>query len=222
MRSGIRNHQQRSDDPRCNRPLSDPAYEPKELDGKVGEDGNLFGGIDNTNNTDDFEVDPSGDFFGDYEDYSAEEFGLESDEDGYKTETDDGDNGDGEIVDEHSLEPERIPNPAMTCSSDEVEASASETQGANRLRGGAEAELKNKPYAVKFTKGKAGAVYANQNYMDENTSYTSRIGNPDNPFSPFVSKIDWEIAHWAKTRGPSSTAFTELMSIEGVCGITHT
>ena len=45
------------------------------------------------------------------------------------------------------------------------------------------------------------------------------LDNPDNPFSPFSSKIDWEIAHWAKTRGPSSTSFTELMSIEGVRGM---
>jgi hypothetical protein len=33
---------------------------------------------------------------------------------------------------------------------------------------------------------------------------------------PFISKMDWEIARWAKLRGPGSTAFSELLSIDGV------
>jgi hypothetical protein len=87
------------------------------------------------------------------------------------------------------------------------------------MRGGAETKLKKKPYIVKFTKGKAGATYINPDCVDQNTAYTSQIGIQDNSFSPFCSKIEWEVALWAKTRGPSSTAFTELMSIEGVSEI---
>ncbi|KAG2053153.1 hypothetical protein BDR06DRAFT_914253 [Suillus hirtellus] len=30
--------------------------------------------------------------------------------------------------------------------------------------------------------------------------------------------MDWEVAQWAKLRGPGSTAFTDLLMIEGVCG----
>ncbi|KAG2124273.1 hypothetical protein BD769DRAFT_1628794 [Suillus cothurnatus] len=37
----------------------------------------------------------------------------------------------------------------------------------------------------------------------------------DNIYAPFASKLDWDIACWAKLRGSSSTAFTELVSIEG-------
>lgn len=37
-----------------------------------------------------------------------------------------------------------------------------------------------------------------------------------NPYAPFASKIDWEIARWAKTRGLGSTAFSELLAIDGV------
>ncbi|KAG2061352.1 hypothetical protein BDR06DRAFT_966333 [Suillus hirtellus] len=37
----------------------------------------------------------------------------------------------------------------------------------------------------------------------------------DNIYAPFASKLDWDIARWAKLRGSSSTAFTELVSIEG-------
>lgn len=34
---------------------------------------------------------------------------------------------------------------------------------------------------------------------------------------PFHSECDWEIVHWAKMRGPTSTATTELLAIPGVC-----
>ena len=37
----------------------------------------------------------------------------------------------------------------------------------------------------------------------------------------FTSRIDWEIAHWAKLRGPSSTALSELLAIEGVSGCSY-
>ncbi|KAG2361073.1 hypothetical protein BDR07DRAFT_1451775 [Suillus spraguei] len=38
----------------------------------------------------------------------------------------------------------------------------------------------------------------------------------DNIYAPFASKLDWDMAHWAKLRGSSSTAFSELVSIEGL------
>ncbi|KAG1879758.1 hypothetical protein F4604DRAFT_1879992 [Suillus subluteus] len=38
----------------------------------------------------------------------------------------------------------------------------------------------------------------------------------DNPYFPFCSQTEWEIARWSKLRGPSSTAFTDLLAIEGV------
>ena len=37
-----------------------------------------------------------------------------------------------------------------------------------------------------------------------------------NPFAPFLSQMDWEIARWAKLRGPGSTAFSKPISIDGV------
>ena len=122
------------------------------------------------------------------------------------------------------MEPNRLPNrPALTLSNfDGDEDSSVITQPAKRLQGGADVELNNKPYIVKFRKGKAGAVHTNHDTDDGNASYIAQIGNPENLFSPFSSKIEWEIACWAKTRGPSSTAFTELMSIEGVGDIAYT
>ncbi|KAJ7213561.1 hypothetical protein GGX14DRAFT_534208 [Mycena pura] len=38
----------------------------------------------------------------------------------------------------------------------------------------------------------------------------------DNPYWPFTSKMDWEVGEWAKMRGAGSTAFTDLLKIEGV------
>lgn len=49
------------------------------------------------------------------------------------------------------------------------------------------------------------------------TQYQSGIPNSkENIWAPFVSKADWELARWAKLRGPGSTAFSELLDIEGV------
>ena len=41
----------------------------------------------------------------------------------------------------------------------------------------------------------------------------------ENAYFPFNSKIDWELAKWAKLRGPSATSFTELLNVSGVSTI---
>jgi hypothetical protein len=51
---------------------------------------------------------------------------------------------------------------------------------------------------------------------NRNDSYQSRLRDDKNLWAPFSSQIDWEIARWAKLRGPSSTAFSDLLAIEGV------
>ena len=42
-----------------------------------------------------------------------------------------------------------------------------------------------------------------------------------NPYAPFRSAVDWKVAHWAKMRGPGSTAVTELLQIEEVSDLNH-
>lgn len=37
-------------------------------------------------------------------------------------------------------------------------------------------------------------------------------------WAPFCSQRDWEVAHWAKMRGPTSSALAELLAIPEVCG----
>lgn len=66
--------------------------------------------------------------------------------------------------------------------------------------------------------GLAGKVYEIDEIKGKKI-YQQTIGDQENMYAPFSCKIDWEIAKWAKLRGPSSTAFTDLMKIEGVsCG----
>ncbi|KAF8872990.1 hypothetical protein BD779DRAFT_1613730 [Infundibulicybe gibba] len=47
------------------------------------------------------------------------------------------------------------------------------------------------------------------------SGYRSALGEGANQWAPFNSKLDWEIARWAKLRGPGSTAVSDLLSIEG-------
>jgi len=48
---------------------------------------------------------------------------------------------------------------------------------------------------------------------------SSQVAPSSLDWAPFSSKLDWEIAHWAKIRGPTSSALTELLAIPGVCGL---
>jgi len=53
-----------------------------------------------------------------------------------------------------------------------------------------------------------------------NVSYELEITqDKTNPYAPFASELDWNLARWAKLRGPGSTAFGELMAIPGVSAV---
>ena len=45
---------------------------------------------------------------------------------------------------------------------------------------------------------------------------TARESLGDSLWAPFRSQCDWEFARWAKMRGPTSTAVTELLAIPEV------
>ncbi len=46
--------------------------------------------------------------------------------------------------------------------------------------------------------------------------YMNSVNGQSDPWAPFASEIDWEVAKWAKLRGPSSTSFSDLLAIPGV------
>jgi hypothetical protein len=81
----------------------------------------------------------------------------------------------------------------------------------------AELVLERRPFVTKYPGHMAGAVHSKAN-LGENQKYGLRIGkeSQENLYTPFTSQLEWELARWAKIRGPSSTSFTELMAIEGV------
>lgn len=70
--------------------------------------------------------------------------------------------------------------------------------------------LRVTPFVVPYPDERAGAPVPppndHQPLPDEET----------NPYSPFANQMEWEIARWAKLRGPGSTAFSDLLAIGGV------
>jgi hypothetical protein len=102
-----------------------------------------------------------------------------------------------------------------------------ETQLEHRVhRHEAEEPLHHQPHVVKFPLQSAGAtvmVEESDSDMDSDSRpngyhhYRQQLKDSnDGMWAPFTSKIDYEVAHWAKTRGPGSTSFSDLLEIEGV------
>jgi hypothetical protein len=69
-------------------------------------------------------------------------------------------------------------------------------------------------YSDKYPTHGAGAALKQKQPHDD--KYSAAINGLANPWAPFSSRIDWEIAKWAKLRGAGSTAFSDLLAIEGV------
>jgi hypothetical protein len=83
--------------------------------------------------------------------------------------------------------------------------------------------LQNPHYTEKFNDKYADARAGLCIGEEQNTNSQYQTGMLDrmNTWSPFSSRLDWEVARWAKLRGPSSTAFSELLAINGVSGTLH-
>ena len=70
-------------------------------------------------------------------------------------------------------------------------------------------------YSSQHPDSRAGAVVSRGQTTDDR--YSNALGSNINPWAPFTSEIDWMVARWAKLQGPGSTAFSELLAINGVC-----
>ncbi|KAM6489569.1 hypothetical protein JOM56_014988 [Amanita muscaria] len=67
-----------------------------------------------------------------------------------------------------------------------------------------------------FPSEQAGSpILFNSAIQSDFDSY-GQLLDSDNEYAPFSTKIDWEIARWAKVHGPSSAAVTELLKIDGL------
>lgn len=69
-------------------------------------------------------------------------------------------------------------------------------------------------YTDKYPTSLAGEPLSHEESRDH--VYGLSLGGGDNPWAPFRSKKDWEIARWAKLRGVGSTAFSDMLAIDGV------
>ena len=67
--------------------------------------------------------------------------------------------------------------------------------------------------------GRAGEVLPTPSEHVGYAGYLHALGVEDDAVSewaPFSTRTEWELAQWAKLRGPSSTALSELLKIDGV------
>ncbi|KAJ6624580.1 hypothetical protein B0H10DRAFT_1784667 [Mycena sp. CBHHK59/15] len=97
-----------------------------------------------------------------------------------------------------------------------LEANVAPTREARKF---AEDRFHHKPIVEKYPGRLAGRVTSTAPSQSSEEKYRSSLSESTaaNPYAPFKSKIDWEIAKWAKLRGSGSTAFTDLLNIDGVC-----
>ena len=71
------------------------------------------------------------------------------------------------------------------------------------------------PTIVHYPGNRAGEVCSEGIMVMQ--EFENALGGPsENPYSPFGSQVDWELAKWVKLCGPSATSFTELLNIGGV------
>jgi hypothetical protein len=71
------------------------------------------------------------------------------------------------------------------------------------------------PFVEQYPSGLAGAPISNAG--QSMPGFPQNGLSADNIWSPFQTQRDWDFAQWAKNRGLSSTAVTELLAMEGVC-----
>ncbi|KAJ3553227.1 hypothetical protein NP233_g12696 [Leucocoprinus birnbaumii] len=64
-------------------------------------------------------------------------------------------------------------------------------------------------YSQRYPDSKCGAPIAKSLWNNHDQSSS-------NPYAPFNSKLDWEVAQWAKLHGPGATALTKLLAVDGV------
>ena len=69
-------------------------------------------------------------------------------------------------------------------------------------------------YSDKYPDHQAGVPLKKKQSDDDN--YHAALENLSNPWVPFSSQMDWEIAKWAKLQGAGSTVLSDLLAIGGV------
>lgn len=121
---------------------------------------------------------------------------------------------------DNMAEVEQDKDDAGDSSGNSASSADSSNSNINNGRQFIESRLRQEVFVVPYPDDAAGAPVADSDKHDPSSGYQNYHNevsdNEANPYAPFQSRLDWEIARWAKLRGPGSTAFTELLSIKGV------
>lgn len=110
------------------------------------------------------------------------------------------------------------PNASLQAEADELDDRATASGGVDAA---SHDRLRTEPIHIVHFGGQAGAPVDIPTLPTSGyEAYGDRVeGSTGNPYAPFRSEIDWRVAEWAKTRSPTSNAFSELLEIKGVCGL---
>ncbi|KAI0634746.1 hypothetical protein C8Q77DRAFT_1253414 [Trametes polyzona] len=101
---------------------------------------------------------------------------------------------------------------------DTVEQGVHEGAAPRRLH--AHDHLHTRTFPIQFPSMLAGAPIDRPRERSAYETYQKYIDEANvNPYAPFTSRLDWEVARWAKMRGPGSTAVSELLQIEGLASL---
>lgn len=119
----------------------------------------------------------------------------------------------------HQWEPEPPVVPDIQPATPEPPSMAEEnfTTGRHNI----ETSIRQPITVTKYPDPSAGApIDAPTQRSNSFDQYGSQIPHSNNnPYAPFANKRNWEIARWAKLRGPGSNSLAELLGVEGVCSI---
>ena len=161
---------------------------------------------------------------------------LDTESDGYYSESDD----DSEIADNITLDDDKLwepdsivneapPQPLQTGSisqppqtpsppSSPPPSQTSTNAGRQNVENNLRQPVFVEKYTSKYPNSYAGCPLPNTACSATSfAQYGSKIADSDkNPYAPFANKINWDIAKWAKLRGPGSNSLAELLAIEGV------
>ncbi|KAL1667054.1 hypothetical protein GGG16DRAFT_59260 [Schizophyllum commune] len=155
---------------------------------------------------------------------------LEDDEDNWEDISVEGDD-ENDAIDALTAELEAHLDDHLDVEEDEVAMDIDDNSGATveadsgrspapperEMRDVAEEDLRQQPFVVRFPGGRAGKPLPGvHDTLHQTYAASVNDSNGTNMYGVFGHQLAWEIARWAKLRGPSSTAFTELMKIDGV------
>ncbi|KII87233.1 hypothetical protein PLICRDRAFT_30651 [Plicaturopsis crispa FD-325 SS-3] len=165
---------------------------------------------------------PPGHFDGDYYGAYEEDEMPWDDDDGQASEGSERDSSSSDDDDEEDAGWER-PAPPHPASSNEEEdedggmstdEDTDERVRTEQRRATAEDKLRQEPIISHFPSPRAGEPLRRE--ASTYSQYREKVYEHNNVWAPFSSRLDWEFAQWAKTRGPGSTAVSELLEIKGI------